>query len=409
MDVGEGPEKDKAVELTNAQPPERAGLRLQHIMFLIVLCAVVLWIGVTAGPWLLGSALFLMVAGAVGLGVVLVRWSSTQRESLLWALAIASERSMPLSEAALAFSDQFTGVFRAGVEIMAEMLRRGAPLPEAMGSLFPRDVDLLVRIGDATGTLPQALHRAATSRSTHQTAWASVALRFAYLGWVLIVIQLLSAFIMYFIVPKFEAIFKDFGISLPEVTIQVIRASHFLIMYFYLVLPPLVLFELFLFLGAPLALFGVFRFNVPFLDSLFRRRHTTLILRALALTAEGGKPITTGLAVLASDYPSSWVRGRLVRVKRDVEQGSDWAESLSDHGLIQPLDEAVLKSAQRVGNLAWALEEMAASNDRRLGYRLQLILQLLFPVTIIGIGALVFVFAVAYFSPLVKLIERLSG
>ena len=100
---------------------------------------------------------------------------------------------------------------------------------------------------------------------------------------------------------------------------------------------------------------------------------------------------------------------RLVRVKRDVEHGSDWVESLSDHGLIRPLDEAVLKSAERVGNLPWALEEMAASNDRRLGYRLQLVLQMLFPLTIIGIGALVFIFAVAYFSPLVKLIKVLAG
>ena len=67
----------------------------------------------------------------------------------------------------------------------------------------------------------------------------------------------------------------------------------------------------------------------------------------------------------------------------------------------------MLGSAQRVGNLAWALREMAESNERRLGYRLQFWLQLLFPMLLICLGAVVFVLVVAYFCPLVSLIEAL--
>ena len=111
MDVGEGPEKDKAVELTNASRRTGRFTLAAHHVFDRTLRGGPLDRS-DGGAVASGERLFLMVAGAVGLGVVLVRWSSTQRESLLWALAIASERSMPLSEAALAFSDQFTGVFR---------------------------------------------------------------------------------------------------------------------------------------------------------------------------------------------------------------------------------------------------------------------------------------------------------
>ena len=130
------------------------------------------------------------------------------------------------------------------------MLRRGSPLPEAMGSLFPRDVDLLVRIGDATGTLPQALH--APRRRVppiRRLGVPSPSLRLSGLG--LDYHSGFSSFILYFIVPKFEAIFNDFDMSLPEVTIAVIRTSHFLVKYFYLLFPPILLLELFLFVGAP--------------------------------------------------------------------------------------------------------------------------------------------------------------
>ena len=96
-------------------------------------------------------------------------------------------------------------------------------------------------------------------------------------------------------------------------------------------------------------------------------------------------------------------------MERDVQRGGDWVESLGDHSLIRPSEEAVLASALRVGNLSWALGEMAEANERRLGYRLQLWLQMLFPVLIIALGSLVFVIAVAYFSPIAKLIEVLAG
>jgi hypothetical protein len=39
--------------------------------------------------------------------------------------------------------------------------------------------------------------------------------------------------------PRFEAILKDFGAPLPAVTLAAIKASHFTIKYFYLIVVPL--------------------------------------------------------------------------------------------------------------------------------------------------------------------------
>ena len=68
---------------------------------------------------------------------------------------------------------------------------------------------------------------------------------------------------------------------------------------------------------------------------------------------------------------------------------------------------AVLVSAgTRGGNLAWALREMADASRRQAGHRLRALLQMLFPVLLLMLGGLVFLICVAYFSPLVRLIER---
>ena len=409
-ELEESPEAAKPVVLTPVSTPGREGLRVQHLMYAIGVSAILAWTTMMLGLWFLTGSIFLLVAGAIGLAVVLVRRAAMQQESLLWALAIASERSMPLAPAALAFGEQFSGSYQIRVQILADELNEGATLPEALdkvrGLLNPES-ELLVRVGWATGTLPQSLRLAAAAKTSRQATWGALAGRFAYFGFILFDVQVVSGFLLYFIAPKYQSIFQNFGIPLPWMTQFTLRVTHSFVNYFYLSLPILLL-EVALFAAVPLGLFGLFNLNIPWLDYFFRRRHSTLILRALALTAEGDRPINEGLATLAKNYPSSWVRKRLVLVRKEAEGGADWIESLGDHGLLRPLDEAVLASALRAGNLPWALGEMADANDRRLGYRLQLMIQMLFPFLVLALGVLVLIFAVAYFSPVVRLIERLT-
>jgi protein transport protein HofC len=380
-------------------------------MFAVVVCALLCWLWVQLQWGLIFGAIFLVIPASIAIAVILVRKSSSQHETLLNALAIAAERSLPLAPAALAFADQFGRSFRNRVQLLATLLNEGAPLPAAIDqvpSLMSRDSQVLVRTGWESGTLPHSLRDAAALRATIHAAWGSIAARYTYLVGLVLSLQTIVTFLMYFIIPKFEAIFKDFGLGLPVITVATIHVSHALVKYAPVTFL-LVLLEAALLLLLPLGLFNVTRWNIPFLDSWLRRRHTALVLRGLALTVEGGKPISTGLSILARDYPSSWVRRRLRLVRDDVEHGRDWVESLQDYGLIRSADNAVLASAQRAGNLAWALREMADLCNRRLGYKLQFWLQLLFPLAMIALGVIVFFLAVAFFSPLVMLIEALAG
>jgi len=76
--------------------------------------------------------------------------------------------------------------------------------------------------------------------------------------------------------------------------------------------------------------------------------------------------------------------------------------------LIKRAELAVLKSAQRVGNLPWALREMAASSRRRLAYRLQGVAQVLFVLVIVSFGLMIGTFYISYFLPLIRLIQSLT-
>jgi type II secretory pathway component PulF len=153
---------------------------------------------------------------------------------------------------------------------------------------------------------------------------------------------------------------------------------------------------------------GWIQFGLPGLNWLTRRLETARILDALSLVAQQQRPLVEGIATLAQSYPKYSIRRRLRRVAKDVSAGIDWGDSLVDRGLIQRADWAVLQSAQRVGNLAWAMREMADSHRRRLAYRMNALLQMAFPLVLLIYGGIVGVFVVAYFLPLIALIQRLT-
>ena len=80
------------------------------------------------------------------------------------------------------------------------------------------------------------------------------------------------------------------------------------------------------------------------------------------------------------------IRWRLAAAESDVRQGVDWIQALWRHGLIRATDAEVLASAATVGNLGWALSELAETAERRLATRSQSLVQTLFPLVVVMVG-----------------------
>ena len=394
-------EKAKPVILTPYVPPPQQGVTLSTLMKGTAVVAIGCSLVLAWGPQALIAGIILGIVLLIFFGIFSAKVGVSRQETLLLSLAIASERSIPLSAAALAFAEQYGNAYRQRVQMLAMFLDEGVPLPRAMErvrGLVSGESRILAAIGWDAGQLGPALRQAAAMKLLRQSSWGAVLGRVSYLTWML----------MYFIVPKFEAIFSDFGVPLPQITISVIDASHRLVSFAPLT-GLLILAEVLIVVLIPLSFVNSYEIDLAVVDSLFRRKHVGLILRSLALTVDGGKPIESGLALLARDYPSSWVQVRLRLILDATRRGESWTSSFQHYGLLSKSEAQTLDAASRVGNLGWVLRELAESSDRRLGYRLQLWSQFLFPVAVLAVGIVVFLVCVAYFAPLVTLIMRLSG
>ena len=370
-----------------------AGWSVFVIGFMLISVATTAFFAILTLPILIGSII-----------AINRRRAANQQDALLWVLAVAAERGIPLAPGVQAFSGQASGMFAIWSESLADLLSRGSRLADALDwlpRLVARRPALLVRVGEDSGRLALGIREAVEYGEKRKPILRAVVGRLAYLGWVVVFGTSVVAFITYFIMPKYEAIFNDFGLELPEATKLVLWASRLAVDYFWV--PALAIVVV---LGY--GLIGAYQSGVPMFDRLFPRRHSNLILRALAVVVSAERPVVPALRLLALWYPTAWVRRKLALAADDAAQGADWAEALAENGLLTASDLGVLASAQRAGNLAWALRELAESGERRLAYRLQAWTQVLFVVAMIVLGTLTLVLVLAYFAPLVTMIERLS-
>lgn len=389
----------------------RSGFTLRRLM-IIVLCAAItfallrnfaipiLFLFLTLGPMVLVAAIV----------VILVQRRRVQQDALLHVLAIGAEQNMPLAPGLNAFAGLCGRSFRWRTQALGRLLQNGMPLPQALArvpGVLSRPAALLASVGWSQGNLAGGLREAQAAESNRRRFRGVFLPKLAYLGGMFLFMQMIGGFVLYSIAPKFQAIFADFGVNLPRATVLTIQVGHFLTGPF--LGPILILTELFLLIYIPLLLLGVVRWEPPFSGWLSWRRDSAAVLRSLAIGVETGKPITDGLGLLGTLYPRGRIRRRLKRANEKVEQGADWLEALSQSGLIHQNDRAVLESAQRAGNLPWALRMQADAHERRLGYRLQIAAELLFPVVVLLAGACVALFAVGYMLPLIKLIGSLAG
>jgi type IV pilus assembly protein PilC len=376
---------------------------------IFILLAILLFI--TLSLWgmlllaLIGIAATLIIAGK----------RRADQAAVLWALAIATERDLPLAEELDAVAGGLSSGHRGRTRRLAELLREGCPLTVALEQtprVIPRFALLAAQVGDENGTLPAALREAAIrqTRSAESTGGgvSSPTLVIGYLLMLPLFGALIFTGLMYWVVPKYKKIFHSFEMELPDVTKNVIAASDWVAAYSLLVVPLLLLPAAVVFGVAYAHQRGWGEFDPPLFRRLLRRLDVPNLLRNLALTLEADESLHEALAVMSLRHPRKAPREALAEALQALQRGDDCWYALRDAGLLTDHETAVLRAAQRVGNLPWALRALADGMERRLWHRWGAALEVAQPLFVVALGLGCAAIYFAFFMPLLKLIGGLT-
>lgn len=355
-------------------------------------------------------AVFPIIALAIIVGTYF-KYAAAERRGLLWALTVAAERGIPLAQAARAFADERSLQLGLRASRLADLLEAGAPLPQALDlsrNAVSTDALLAARIGHELGMLGPALRMSLDHTEQVAGVMRRIMADFAYfvfVGWVGLMV---ITFMALKIIPVFQKMFDEFHLLLPQLTLLVIGAMRQWFVYWYLYLPP----PLLLFTAAGLVTLAYYagwsRYEVPLFHRFWLRRESALVLRALAFAVRQQRALGPTVRMLSHQYPKVSVAQRLARAATAIDQGVPWCDALRQVGLLKDFEASVLRAAERVGNLAWALDEMADSTWRRFAMRLHAALGFLSPVLILIMGMAVASLVIGLFMPLIALIQGLS-
>ena len=351
-----------------------------------------------------------------------------KRGHLLWLLAIAVRREQPLPPLLDSFGESLSGNrsfsiwrfvgflrrsrFRTHIHILADRLRDGLSLPDALSDasgLLPRTTLATIRAGHESGCLPESLDRAARQhfQSARQAdAVSGISMFFIYTAILWSVTVAACGLLTAWILPRMSQLFEGFDIALPAVTSSLIHfadtmSSHLMLVNTIVAIPCLLL----ILLGIRW-FWGPQNLALPWLARWWPRLHSSGVFRSLSLALDNGRPLDRALSTQIGATHNPRVAACLERVRAAVAAGkSGWA-ALRIERMINSREQDVLECAERLGNLPWALQLMAESSERRLHHHGLWAFQFARPVIVVAIGLTVGYVCIGLFLPLLEIMNN---
>lgn len=364
------------------------------------------------------SALFVWSFAAAGfliLGLVLiVAWliaaqtRAGRRRAVVYFLAAAAERSMPLGPAVEALAEESPGRMGARLEGLAARLRQGTPLPEALARTPRIGTPLLpsaAAVGQQCGCLPHTLRQVAQDQSGMLRLMEQLVSRLWYLVFSLAIAINALLFFRHWILPRFKLLVDDFGVQLEPGGSSIwalLTSPSFLVALGYVALP-LGLATV----GLSLSLLWNPASPKP-LGWLLWRLQLRGVLDLMALAVERRASLPSALCLVGDYLDAGRLRARLRRAAGAMIAGEPFEAALKRERLLTPAQAGVLHAAQRVGNLPWALHEVASTVGRRETRRVQAAINLMSALFMVVMACLVLMAALAVILPLVQLLGTLA-
>jgi type II secretory pathway component PulF len=262
---------------------------------------------------------------------------------------------------------------------------------------------LAIRFGTQSGTLVQSL-RERLNDATMASPSFSPRLRkgMIYICALLFIGFFIVTFLQIEIVPELEKIIQEFSMTEPEPLRWSRAFARFSANYWYLIAMAVIAIVWLVFSPWPgrrlrMEMFG------PLYRPL-RELHFADVLAKLGVVAEAGRPVAGAISTLARYHFDPALRSRLLFVRNEMEQGAGVWQSLQSVGLLSPPETHVLESAEKLGNRAWVLKQLALVKKRRTKARLARLADFLLPVVILFAGAFVLFQALGVFVPLLHIV-----
>lgn len=210
--------------------------------------------------------------------------------------------------------------------------------------------------------------------------------------------------IVFFIIPKFKAIFANSGVSLPLLTRIVVGISEFIIghiLWLFLLAAVFALTCWFL-LKKPKVRFWVDRYKlkIPILGDILTKGLISRFARTLSILLSGDVGLAIALTISAEVTNNLYLKSDIDKIKARVLAGFTLSQEMESQKIFQKMFVKMVQVGEKTGKIGDMLEHNADYYDEELDTAIANFTSLLEPVLIILIGSVVLIVVLALYLPI---------
>ena len=301
---------------------------------------------------------------------------------------------------------------------LAESVEGGTTFSEALAQhpkAFNKLYVNMVKAGELGGVLEIVLTRLAEFAEKSQRIRGKVTSAMVYPAVVLTIAVGIVTFLMLFIVPKFEAIFKDMlgGRPLPAITQIIMDLSRFIQGNFLLIAGVLTVLVIGLRFAIRLpgiaAALDSYKLKLPLFGDLLTKTSVARFSRTLGTLVSSGVPILQALQITRDTAGNERVSTAIETIHDNVKEGESMVAPMEASQIFPPMVVSMVQVGEETGQLPDMLTKVADVFEEEVDTAVAGLTSLLEPVMIVLLALIVGTIVVALFLPLITIIQDLTA
>jgi type IV pilus assembly protein PilC len=333
---------------------------------------------------------------------------SSDLSAFCWQLSTMLEGGIPITTGLeIIGEDTDNAQLQRILTNIAEKVKKGQPVSECISEypkVFNRLCCAMVLAGETSGNLAGAIGKLAGYFDSRDKLAKKVKGAMVYPVFVLVFIIIIVIFIMAFIVPRFKKIFDQIGGTLPTFTqgfmsfYDLLRTNlHYLVGAVVLVS---VCASIFGKTKKGHYIFSKLILAAPLFGKIVSQAFMATFCKTTATLLASGVSVLDAFSILTGMTDNDIIKSAVVQSKENIVGGSSISSSLAASGFFPNMLVKMIQVGEESGSMPEVLDKTSEHYERKVDSTVTALLNLLEPVMIISVGAVVSVVVIALYLPI---------
>ncbi len=336
------------------------------------------------------------------------------------------------------FCRQFVSMTRAGVSILEALkmlseqtenkqlkkavegvrvsVEKGETLARSLKEypkVFPELMVNMVAAGESSGSIDIAMERMAIQFEKANKTRALVKKAMMYPIIVCIVAIVVVIVMLVVIIPNYADMFTQLGTELPGITKAVQAASNFIIDYWYILVPSIIVLVIVLKIFSATDMgkhvFHGLQLRIPALKNLKVKQASSQMARTMSTLLAAGVPLIEAVEIVGNTMDNVYFREALDTCKNEIIIGQPLSRPLEEVGLFPPMVYHMVRIGEESGNTEEMLNKLADYYDEEVEMAVQTLMAAMEPMIIVVLACIVGVLIAACMAPMLSMYNAMEN